>query len=245
MPLKEEFRTTGEWMFRHRSYLPLLILVPMPFAVYFSVRPISAHFGGLASDIFFIAISVLGLLVRCAIVGFTPKGTSGRNTKRQVAESLNTAGIYAYVRHPLYVGNFLIFMGIVAAVESLWFFVFSFLTYWLYYERIMYAEEEFLRDKFKADFVEWAERTPAIIPKLGGWKQPPLEFSLRNVLKREYSAFYLIVVSFFILATVERLIAGSSWFSPGWIVFLAAGTAIYVMLLMLKKKTKLLFVEGR
>ena len=34
------------------------------------------------------------------------KNTSGRNTHDQVADSLNTSGIYSIVRHPLYVGNF-------------------------------------------------------------------------------------------------------------------------------------------
>ncbi|MGB8874133.1 MAG: hypothetical protein WCC75_12145, partial [Desulfobaccales bacterium] len=44
--------------------------------------------------------------------GLPPRGTSGRNTQGQVAETLNTTGIYSLVRNPLYLGNFLIWLGL-------------------------------------------------------------------------------------------------------------------------------------
>jgi len=54
-----------------------------------------------------IALSMFGFIIRAIAIGTTPKGTSGRNTKEgQVAESLNTKGIYSMVRHPLYLGNY-------------------------------------------------------------------------------------------------------------------------------------------
>ena len=57
-------------------------------------------------------------------VGFTPRGTSGRNTKEgQVAESLNTLGMYSMCRHPLYLGNLLMWLGIVMYMGHLWFAV--------------------------------------------------------------------------------------------------------------------------
>lgn len=59
-----------------------------------------------------IAVSLFGLLIRAVTIGFTPKGTSGRNTKEgQVAEVLNTKGIYSVVRHPLYLGNYFMWLG--------------------------------------------------------------------------------------------------------------------------------------
>lgn len=61
-----------------------------------------------------IFLSVLGFWIRSVAIATTPKGTSGRNTKEgQVAESLNTTGIYSMIRHPLYLGNYLMWIGIV------------------------------------------------------------------------------------------------------------------------------------
>ena len=35
----------------------------------------------------------------------------------------------------------------------------------------MYAEEQFLRNKFGKDYLEWSNKTPAIIPKLANYKK--------------------------------------------------------------------------
>ena len=86
--------------------------------------------------------------VRSYTIGTTPRGTSGRNTEEQVAEQLNSSGIYSTVRHPLYLGNYLMWIGIVLFTKSISFTIIVSLMYWLYYERIMFAEERFLERKF-------------------------------------------------------------------------------------------------
>ena len=57
-----------------------------------------------------IIISFLGEAIRIFTVAYTPAGTSGRNTKQQLADTLNTTGIYSLLRHPLYLGNFFMFL---------------------------------------------------------------------------------------------------------------------------------------
>ncbi|MGC9453013.1 MAG: methyltransferase family protein, partial [Oceanipulchritudo sp.] len=47
-------------------------------------------------------------------------GTSGRNTKQQVAYSLNTTGFYSVVRNPLYLGNFFMYLGIALFTHHWW-----------------------------------------------------------------------------------------------------------------------------
>ena len=101
-----------------------------------------------------ISFSVLGFLVRFYTIGTTPKGTSGRNTKEQVADVLNSSGMYSMVRHPLYLGNYLIWLGISLASFNIYFAVIMSLLFWLYYERIMFAEERFLERKFGDDFIK-------------------------------------------------------------------------------------------
>ena len=104
MSLKNEFEISGNWLFKHRSYLPLIIL-PLLFYSLFTPAKISFNL------LFYVglSISLLGECIRIITVAFAPTGTSGRNTKQQKATSLNQTGIYSIVRHPLYLGNFLIF----------------------------------------------------------------------------------------------------------------------------------------
>ena len=53
-------------------------------------------------------------------MGFAPRGTSGRNTLGQVAEVLNTSGMYSVVRNPLYLGNFVIWLGLALFIKVWW-----------------------------------------------------------------------------------------------------------------------------
>ena len=101
-------------------------------------------------------------MIRVKVVGHTPPKTSGRNTNvGQVANELNTTGLYSLVRHPLYVGNYLMWLGILMLTLNLYFIVISTLLYFIYYERIMYAEEQFIIAKFNDHYTKYSELTPA------------------------------------------------------------------------------------
>ncbi|HEX8657942.1 MAG TPA: isoprenylcysteine carboxylmethyltransferase family protein [Hymenobacter sp.] len=252
MPLREELERDGNWLFQRRSWLPLL-LYPLAVSVIYSYpetthRYISHNGWGL----FCLGVSLLGLAVRALTIGYTPQGTSGRNTHGQVAESLNETGMYSLVRHPLYVGNFLMWLGLIMFLGVWWFAVLCSLVYWLYYERIMYAEEEFLRRKYGARYEAWAMSTPAFLPRLSGWKSPPLTFAPRNVLKREYNGLFALTLSFTIFSVLSHLLAYPDTKWPSllvpttlWRVILAAGAIIFLVLRTLKKHTRVLDIEGR
>ena len=95
-------------------------------------------------------------------------------------------------------------LGIALFTANFWFIVAFFFMYWLYYERIMYAEEEFLRDKYGESYTVWASRTPAIIPNLKNWVKPEGEFSFWKVIKQEKSGILNIFLTIFLF----KLIAG-------------------------------------
>jgi protein-S-isoprenylcysteine O-methyltransferase Ste14 len=246
MTLERRLPAEGNWLFRWRSFLPLVMVggallaqLPIP----------SPDRDSLTADVIEVVglfISFLGLLGRAFTVGHTPARTSGRNTVTQIADSLNTTGVYSLVRHPLYFANFLIGLGLAVFTLNLWFVGVYILTFWLYYERIMLAEEAFLRSQFSYQFEAWAARTPPFCPRLSGYVTPSLPFSLKNVLKREYNTVLQIVVVAFILE-----VAGDAFqshqlrFSTGWIVFLAIGASSWFVLRMLKRHTRVLHVEGR
>ena len=246
MALREEMQRSGHWFFRRRGYLPLVLILPTLIALWQFKLPFHSHKVQEVWEAVCLAVALLGLGIRICTVGHVPRGTSGRNTKRQKAAELNTTGVYSIVRHPLYLGNFLIWLGISMFYCAWWLVVIFVLSFWLYYERIMLAEEEFLREKFGKAFLEWADRTPAFIPRFSQWQSPSLGFSLRMVLKREYPGLMALVAAFFCLELCEdSLVAGRLVLEPFWAVLGAFALGTFVLLRVLKKRTKLLEVEDR
>jgi len=244
--LREEFKQTGNWLFRWRSYLPLLLLVLALPAVYESAARSGYHQFPTAWEMLALALAFSGLAVRILTVGHVPAGTSGRNTLKQVASTLNVTGMYSVVRHPLYLGNFLIWLGISLLPRCWWFTLITVLIFWVYYERIMFAEEAFLWEHFGEEFRQWAARTPAFIPQFQHWVKPDLPFSLKSAISREYSTFFAIIVIFTIFNVIW------SWFTRdslapdrGAAVLFAFGLLTYVTVRVLKKNTTLLRAAGR
>jgi protein-S-isoprenylcysteine O-methyltransferase Ste14 len=247
MPLREEFETSGNWLFIRRSWLPVL-LYPFAIAILYFYPDTTHHCITTESwGLICFGVSLLGLVVRALTVGFTPKGTSGRNTgEGQVAETLNQTGIYSVVRHPLYLGNFLMWLGLFMYIGLWWFVLICALAYWLYYERIMYAEEEFLRRSYSTRYEAWASRTPAFLPRLSGWQPSNLDFSFRNVLKREYNGMFATVISFVLInMTSHYFTSGRLHLDLLWQVIGGIGAVLFLVLRTLKKHTRVLDIDGR
>ena len=120
------------------------------------------------------------------------------------------------------------------------------LGYWIYYERVILAEEDFLARKFGAHYADWAASTPSIIPNPRLWKRPELPFSLRSVLAREYSTLYALVLLLTGMDLVYSVLQGEEVaLDNDWRAFLLAGTVLYIALRFAKKRTHWLRVPGR
>jgi hypothetical protein len=66
------------------------------------------------------------------------------------------------------------------------------------------------------------------------------------VAQREYNAFFLIIAVFFLFDMIgDSLVDGSWHLSPLWFGLLIAGFLIFAILRTLKKRTRLLHIEGR
>ena len=248
MALKETYEKQGEFLFRGRSYLPLLI-TPLVIAALldpqYTHRTFSGFAGGLWAAIC-ILVSFSGLLVRCVVAGYVPRGTSGRNTQSQVAESLNTMGLYSIVRNPLYLGNFLIILGLLLFIQVWWFALAGVAIFWIFYERIIFTEEEFLRGKFGATFVDWSMKTPVFVPNFKNWQKPALPYEWKTVLRREHSTQFGMVSALTVLGIAGDLFTKADHkISTFWWIFWGTSLVIYSVLRFMKKKTNLLNIEGR
>ena len=246
MPLKEELERQGNWLFKRRSELPLLVLALMLVELW--LRP-PARLGGPAETLW--AVLCLGLAfagegVRAAAVGRVPGGTSARQTREPGGGALNTSGWYSVVRHPLYLGNFLIWIGLALWLRSWEFAAVVALVFWVYYERVMYAEEAYLRGRFGDAYVDWASRTPAFLPRLGGWRPADLPFSWRVVIRREHSSAFAIVATFAAMVYGRDLATtGAVQLHPPVATIFVAALIAFLAAVFLTRRTRVLDVEGR
>ena len=244
MALVHEFERSGNWLFKRRSWLPVFMVVGGIIVMYLGNR--QAILFDMRDELIFLGVSLFGELIRIMTVGFAPKNTSGRNTVLgQVADELNVTGIYSILRHPLYLGNFFMWLGPVLFLRSFCFTIIFGLMYWLYYERIMFAEEQFLRRKFGDIYDKWSEKVGSFIPYSFKLVKAKLSFSVRNVLAREYNSFVNIFVIFALLDLFRNyFLSGRIYLTPMWIYLGVAAFVIWIVLRTIQKNTRWLEVEG-
>jgi len=245
MALVHELENSGNWLFKRRSWLPVVLIIIGIVAMYLTNR--QAILFDMRNELIFLGVSLFGETIRILAVGFAPKNTSGRNTDSgQIADELNVTGIYSLVRHPLYLGNFFVWLGPVLFLRSFLFVIFFMLVYWLYYERIMFAEEQFLRRKFGDLYDKWSETVGAFIPLFKRYVRPELPFSFRNVLKREYHSFVNIFLMFIVLDLFRNnFLSERIYLTPMWIYISVPAGIIWLTIRIIHKRTKWLEVEGR
>jgi protein-S-isoprenylcysteine O-methyltransferase Ste14 len=246
MALVNELEKQGNFLFRYRGQIPVILFalaVPFIYLTDLSVYS-DSQINGIT--ILAIVISFLGFLVRAYTIATTPGGTSGRNTKEQIANFLNSTGIYSLVRHPLYLGNYLMWIGIVLFTFNIYFVIIVSLLYWLYYERIMFAEERFLEKKFGQEYFDWSSTKPAFIPRFSSYVKSSVPFSLKSVLRREYSGVLATVIGFVFVEIIRNYFLKDCFcISETYWIVLTLVLVESLVLRTLKKKTTLLNEEGR
>lgn len=189
----------GDFSFKYRGYLlPIaivLLLIPSPAL---ASDPATVGIAGFC-------VALFGQMIRIGTIGFDYIIRGGKNHK-VYAEKLVTGGTYSLVRNPMYVGNFFLLIGLALASNS-WLFVLVGVPLALFMHRaIIAAEENFLRNKFGAEFDGYCATVPRWFPKLTGWGQAfaGMRFDWIRVLAKEYfTPFdYLAAVAIVIMANL-------------------------------------------
>jgi protein-S-isoprenylcysteine O-methyltransferase Ste14 len=96
---------------------------------------------------------IAGLAVRFWASGYITK-----------SHRLTTSGPYAYMRNPLYVGNFLLGIGIVLVANNMWLFMFYLAAFYFFYAGTIREEEAVLGGKFGAAFKDYIKDVPVFLP---------------------------------------------------------------------------------
>lgn len=128
------------------------------------------------ADLYFlgVAIATLGIAVRMWASGHVKKD-----------KTLATTGPYAYVRHPLYVGNHLITFGFCLASGLWWSFLVWIALGVFYYPQTIAHEDRLLARLFPGDWEAWSRETRALIPRLRPYRSgQSSEWSFRQSLRQ-------------------------------------------------------------
>lgn len=248
MALVHSFENNGNVLFKYRGQIPVILFILSVPAIYFTDYQFLNECEGL--DLILLitcaVFSFSGQVIRAIAIGTSNKHTSGRNTKEQVAEALNTKGIYSTVRHPLYLGNYFMWIGIVMFTYNIWFVLTVSLLFWLYYERIMFAEERFLERKFGQEYVDWSMKVPAFWPSMKNHIKTEIPFSMKTILRREYSGVTATIIGFVFVAFLrDWFTSGEVHFKPVYGIVIAIALLISLVFRTLKHNTKLLYEADR
>jgi protein-S-isoprenylcysteine O-methyltransferase Ste14 len=143
----------GALLFRNRGWLPVLF-IGLPLLVPGRMSAAAWIVGAI--------VVVAGEWVRLA--GVAAAGTVTRRRSRTV-QRLVTYGIFAWVRNPLYVGNFLIWMGFTIISGVYWFLPLAIVIFAIEYSLIVRYEEGVLESIFGAEYLAYKQSTPRWIPR--------------------------------------------------------------------------------
>ena len=190
-PISDTERSTsariGAVLFRHRGWLPVpFLLVPL-------LAPGEADE---MSWIIGIVLIAIGEAVRLS--GVAAAGTVTRRRSRTV-QRLVTYGIFAWMRNPLYVGNFLIWMGFTVASGVLWFIPVAIALFAIEYTFIVRYEEGVLESIFGGEYLSYKDRTPRWFPRPPGTDDEG-EHHWGEAWRSETSTFlqYIVIAALFI-----------------------------------------------
>ena len=157
---------------------------------------------GFLTAILFLALSrpdsatmLIGLPV--ALIGIAIRAwASGHLRKNKV---LTVSGPYAYTRNPLYLGSFILAIGLVICGGVWWLGLILLSLFLIIYLPVMKAEIGEMRQLFPQDFPDFEANVPLFIPRLTPWKREDVVFDSSLYLKyREYRA----LIGLLIVATI-------------------------------------------
>lgn len=227
----------GNQFFKYRGQIPVLFFMLAFFLMHYF--PAQNKWLDQSNTLIAVSLVILGHLIRALAVGKRAAHTSGRNRDEQVAEALNSTGIYSMVRHPLYLGNITTYMGWVVFTGIDWLIPAMLIGFLFYYRFIIYAEEQFLTRKFGQDYLDWKSATPLLLPAFWKFKVNPQPFSFKTVLENEYSGIAASMTTAWVLLAFQWYVLGQFQEKSLLILAMALFIAVFTLgLRYLKKKTQ-------
>lgn len=192
-------RTIGDVCFRFRA----ISVVPVILLIFILFDPVDAgRFNPVLNVIGFL-IALTGAATRILAVGHAKPFTSGRENFLR-AESLNSSGLYSIVRNPLYIGNFLVYNGILLAYSNPAAMVFFNVFFIVNYDFIILSEENYLDTQFAAAYREYCLQVPKLLPRFTRYRKNDHPFSLARAAHKEKNTTLYWVLFFVVTLLVKQ-----------------------------------------
>lgn len=175
--------TLGNIFFKIRSFTP----IPFILALLYFAKPtaISVAIGG--------PFVIAGELLRIWAVGYAGGTTRARTLG--AARDLVTTGPYGYVRNPLYLGNFLLSLGVCLLANVYWLVAVFAVGYLFQYLPIIAVEERYLLEACGETYRAYNARVPRFLPRVRPFRDPsPHDFSWRRAMKSEKRTLLALAV---------------------------------------------------
>jgi len=154
---------------------------------------------------------LLGEALRLWGVAYAGEYTRARDVN---IPQLVTDGPYAFIRHPLYVGNLLLVLGfcVIGWAWMPWMLLVAFVLFWVQYYFIIQVEEEHLAEAFGEEYGSYKASVSKYIPWKGRFKRrttmaPRWEMAWRNEDRTKLS-IALILVAFMLRAYLRMNLGG-------------------------------------
>ena len=183
--------STGNFLFKYRSYTP----IPLALYILYNSHPeiqnvlIGFILIAIGESLRMWAVSYAGGITRTTNVG---------------APSLCTSGPYGYTRNPLYIGNMIIYSGVVFVAGSLNILSMLIVTwafFMIQYYLIINLEQNTLIDIFGKEYKNYMNNVPILFPRLSSWKNKdkyvPMKFS--KTIKTEKRTLQNIILLILII----------------------------------------------
>ncbi len=178
----------GQFFFRYRN-----VLFPVVLGILLLAAPPRAFGEPLWNLLAIVGLGAvaLGQALRVITIGLDYIKRGGKK-KRVYADRLVVEGVYAHCRNPMYVGNVLVALGMLALVGQPWtlavggmFFVFAYVT-------IVRSEELYLTSRFGAEFEAYCARSPRWLPRVRGLLSTlrAYRFDWPAVIVKEYGTLF-------------------------------------------------------
>ena len=252
MLIRDRLAREGKFLFRWRSYVPLLLL-PLFIAALPEEERISQAVGPTAEHVVFyfsVLVSFIGLAIRMGDGRLRARRHVGTQHASASARSgSNTSGMYAIVRNPLYLGNFVAIVGVLICVK-VWWLVAIFALRLLALHRAGDRGRGSVpggQVRRRLSRLGWPRRRPSSRSSPTGW-QPIESFSLPFLLRREYNGLLAVGASFFALELILDVFvaaravhaSGCRRISLGWCSVLRTLTPLSAPSALLKTRTHVL-----